>query len=720
MPHRAGRDEKSAGDDGNASAAHRRGSRVLRHRQMRVSVSEQSGTEGESGAARPVDRARYGRIRQWIARVNEAEEGDDVANDAIPSSAPTSVGTPELSDNASERGMQHGRASSRVHRRRRRRHHTRPLVRTEHASSPVASASAAAVSSVVNRVSNRLRSRVPTILWQMAYERLWKAQPSLDAHVWLMGELYAAPEDVPLPFAALSTSEARCESNISDASSASASDSGIASHDVHDDLNAAVRSLISFTYRRNFSPIPSERTAKAAAKALSSYAPAPQAGAPAQSPVSTLVSLVDAVLHSSDNLPTSAIWLAQQLKARGWELLEPHLEHAEASSAFPCVWSGVHTAFQHILSLTQPTCFTSDEGWGCMLRTVQSLLANALMRVHCGRGWRRRTDKVDPMHARIISWCQDDPSDACPFSVHRLVAQGERLGVPAGEWFGPSTAAFAVKHLVDAYSACGMGAVVTNDGMVYTDEIRQASIAPGETDAWTRPVLVLVVTRLGLEQVPSKHYAALKHTFSIPQSVGIVGGRPRSSLYFVGVQRDLLLCFNPHHTKSCIPFKGCARSAPHTETKSKASKDTKAESSGEAVSTAECEAMPAEPDPQAQGAKADGSTAAHPAKGVADTDASDRSAGLDDAWFEHAYTREELDTFHTTHTSTLPIACMDPSMLLGFVCERASDVVELQAHVDACETRIFDFAEHMPSYARTAGHDTESESYEIDESWVET
>lgn len=132
---------------------------------------------------------------------------------------------------------------------------------------------------------------------------------------------------------------------------------------------------------------------------------------------------------------------------------------------------------------------TTDAGWGCMLRTGQSLLANALIVTHLGRDWRRGPlpaspgsvrrgsshssqagmDKVpqeeedleEPSeeeqralkeewlrhatYARILSWFLDDPSPACAFGVHRMAREGKRLGKEVGEWFGPSTAAGAIK-----------------------------------------------------------------------------------------------------------------------------------------------------------------------------------------------------------------------------------------------------------------------------------
>ncbi len=48
-------------------------------------------------------------------------------------------------------------------------------------------------------------------------------------------------------------------------------------------------------------------------------------------------------------------------------------------------------------------------------------------------------------YTQILTWFLDDPSPACPFSVHRMALIGKQLGKEIGEWFGPSTAAGAIK-----------------------------------------------------------------------------------------------------------------------------------------------------------------------------------------------------------------------------------------------------------------------------------
>lgn len=52
-------------------------------------------------------------------------------------------------------------------------------------------------------------------------------------------------------------------------------------------------------------------------------------------------------------------------------------------------------------------------------------------------------------------------------------------------------------------------------------------------------------------------YANTHHQtlFTWPQSVGIAGGRPSSSYYFVGTQADALFYLDPHHARPAVPLR---------------------------------------------------------------------------------------------------------------------------------------------------------------------
>lgn len=89
--------------------------------------------------------------------------------------------------------------------------------------------------------------------------------------------------------------------------------------------------------------------------------------------------------------------------------------------------------------------FTSDTGWGCMIRSAQSLLANTLQILDLGRDWRK--GEQSDAERRLLALFADDPS--APFSIHRFVEHGSKAcGKHPGEWFGPSAAARCIKYAI--------------------------------------------------------------------------------------------------------------------------------------------------------------------------------------------------------------------------------------------------------------------------------
>ncbi|PFH45372.1 hypothetical protein AMATHDRAFT_9389 [Amanita thiersii Skay4041] len=224
-------------------------------------------------------------------------------------------------------------------------------------------------------------------------------------------------------------------------------------------------------------------------------------------------------------------------------------------------------------SSTAEKGWTSDSGWGCMLRTGQSLLANTLIHLHLGRDWRRPPYPVYTAdyatYVQILTWFLDTPSPEAPFSVHRMALAGKELGKDVGQWFGPSTAAGAIRTLVQGFPECGLGVAVAIDNALYQTDVFTASHGGAvharsprkvvRTTWGDRPVLLLLGIRLGIDRVNPIYYDTIKQLYTFPQSVGIAGGRPSSSYYFVGSQANNLFYLDPHQSRHAIPL----RAAPH-------------------------------------------------------------------------------------------------------------------------------------------------------------
>jgi Peptidase family C54 len=147
--------------------------------------------------------------------------------------------------------------------------------------------------------------------------------------------------------------------------------------------------------------------------------------------------------------------------------------------------------------------------------------------------------------AQLVSLFADTPT--APFSVHRIAAAARK---PTGEWLGPSTVAYTLRNLMEEHRPLTLPLCVSvaRDLLVCVDEIH-AEVKRAASDtvecAWV-PLLLVVPVRLGLGHLIDQCYhTGLLSMFQEPQFVGIIGGRPRASLYFVAAQgrwNSLLRC----------------------------------------------------------------------------------------------------------------------------------------------------------------------------------
>nr|DBA25980.1 TPA: hypothetical protein GDO54_010295 [Pyxicephalus adspersus] len=207
---------------------------------------------------------------------------------------------------------------------------------------------------------------------------------------------------------------------------------------------------------------------------------------------------------------------------------------------------------------------TSDTGWGCMLRCGQMIFAQAVMCRHVGRDWRWNKQKPQGEYLSILTAFLDKKDSY--YSIHQIAQMGVGEGKYIGQWYGPNTVAQVLRKLA-AFDRWSMIAVhIAMDNTVVTEEIRRlcrtescetgplcnGHAGASDSDIQWKPLVLLIPLRLGLSEINEAYIETLKHCFMLPQSLGVIGGRPNSAYYFIGYVGDELIYLDPHTTQLSV------------------------------------------------------------------------------------------------------------------------------------------------------------------------
>jgi hypothetical protein len=314
--------------------------------------------------------------------------------------------------------------------------------------------------------------------------------------------------------------------------------------------------------------------------------------------------------------------------------------------------------------------YTSDCGWGCMLRSAQMLVAQALLVNNFGTEWSLykslKTQKDCNLYKEIISLFNDRPSRSCPFGIHRLLEIADKKlndsnqATRAGTWFGPSSVCLLMKYALsestnETHLLNKLRIYVAQDCTIFKQDVIDLC-CKNDTNNNFMPCIILISVRLGGEELNEIYVDTLKAYFRMDLCIGMIGGKPKHSLYFIGYQGDKVLYLDPHLCQpTTLVYSSSSVSSPsNNDTNTQMNKllDTSIESA--------CSYDDAAFSPPL--------TASFSLSSWSDYDSFDNTS------------------FHCTKPYKAPFNKLDPSLAIGFLCRSLNDL-----------NRLYDFAKSTSS-----------------------
>eukprot|EP01084_Bolivina_argentea_P280305 479345_1 len=113
------------------------------------------------------------------------------------------------------------------------------------------------------------------------------------------------------------------------------------------------------------------------------------------------------------------------------------------------IWITYRNKFEKILS----SSYTSDAGWGCMLRTAQMITAQALIILNYDYGWtlnKLSLNNSNNYYSILQLFNDKHDKNKNPLSIHNMLSYGSVLyNKPVGHWYGPMQSCIMIKKCIE-------------------------------------------------------------------------------------------------------------------------------------------------------------------------------------------------------------------------------------------------------------------------------
>ena len=257
------------------------------------------------------------------------------------------------------------------------------------------------------------------------------------------------------------------------------------------------------------------------------------------------------------------------------------------------IYVSYRSKYKPQLNIKNNKTFTSDCGWGCMIRSSQMILCRALYKI-----LKYKYKIKENLIYHVIPFIMDKNLDIIkykyfgmdtyikklndlgkkdiiaidpPFSIHKIVILGEKFGRTSGEWFSdfelpkiyniinntfniiPDLSIIHYNSFIELKTIIERCFKVTDENI---NENNKNDIFLFEEKNYKleKMGLIFVSVRLGLDNISPEYHQSILKLFACKECLGIIGGKKwtNSASYFFGYYDNFLLFLDPHFNNQSI------------------------------------------------------------------------------------------------------------------------------------------------------------------------
>jgi cysteine protease ATG4 len=257
------------------------------------------------------------------------------------------------------------------------------------------------------------------------------------------------------------------------------------------------------------------------------------------------------------------------------------------------IYISYRSKYKPQLNIKNNKTFTSDCGWGCMIRSSQMILCRALYKI-----LKYKYKIKENLIYHVIPFIMDKNLDIIkykyfgmdtyikklndlgkkdiiaidpPFSIHKIVILGEKFGRTSGEWFSdfelpkiyniinntfniiPDLSIIHYNSFIELKTIIERCFKVTDENI---NENNKNDIFLFEEKNYKleKMGLIFVSVRLGLDNISPEYHQSILKLFACKECLGIIGGKKwtNSASYFFGYYDNFLLFLDPHFNNQSI------------------------------------------------------------------------------------------------------------------------------------------------------------------------